>query len=97
MIVNLSGEVNYEMFDTLIKAFNGLTKDDNLHIYFSSEGGLTDVSEAIIDFINKNKDYIGITFYGEVFSAGMTIFLKTNCNKYILPDTRGMYHFHIRI
>ncbi len=93
MILHLSKDVNYETFNALVKAFNALTTNDCLHIYFTCpEGGLTDVSEAIIDFINKNKDYIGMTFYGELFSSGMVIFLSTQCEKKILPFTRGMYH-----
>lgn len=91
MVVNLAGEVSYEMFNILVKATNELGK---LHIYFSSpEGGLTDVAEAIIDHINKNMNRIEMTFYGENFSAGMLIFLRVNCEKTILADTRGMYHF----
>jgi len=94
MILHLSGDVNYEMFDELVKAFNSLTVGDYLHIYFTCpEGGSADVSEAIIDFINKNKDRISMTFYGELFSSGMVIFLAVECNKKILPCTRGMYHF----
>ena len=94
MIINLSGEVNYEMFNQLIKAVSELRKEDNLHIYFTTgSGGQTDVAEGITDLVNKNKEYIGITFYGEVFSAGMVVFLKTTCQKYILPDTTGMYHY----
>jgi len=92
MILNLSGEVGYEMLNALIKAYNDI-KEEELHIYFSSpEGGLTDVAEAIIDFINS-RNKISLTFYGEVFSAGMVILLKTTCPKKILPDTRGMFHF----
>src|SRR6478609_3975151 len=91
MIVHLAGEVNYEMFNTLIKGTNQLGM---LDVYFSSpEGGLTDVAEAIISHINNNKDKIRMFFYGENFSAGMLIFLKVQCSKVILPDTRGMYHF----
>lgn len=94
MILHLSGEVDYEMFNNLVKGFNSLIKDDNLHIYFTSPiGGNADVSEAIVDFINKNKLHIGMTFYGELFSSGMVIFLATECQKAILPFTRGMYHF----
>ncbi len=93
MILHLSGDVDYEMLDKLVKSFNNLTTTDKLHIYFSCpQGGLSDVSTAIVDFINKNKDYIGMTFYGELFSAGMVIFLSVQCEKKILPDTRGMYH-----
>src|SRR5688572_14057354 len=93
MIVNLSGIVDNEMFTTLVKSFNDLKVNDNLHVYLTTEGGDADTAEAIIDLINKNKDYIGITFYGEIFSAGMHIFLKSQCQRYLLPDTRGMYHF----
>lgn len=93
MILHLSGDVTYEMLSTLAKSLNELKENDKLAIYFTSEGGYTDVSEAIIDLINKNKEYIGITFYGEIFSAGMEIFLRTECPKFILKGTRGMYHF----
>jgi len=93
MVLNLSGEVDYEMLNKLILAFNTLKEAEELCIYFSSSGGLVDVAEAIIDFINTNKERISITFYGEIFSSGMNIFLKTSCRKKILPDTRGMFHF----
>ncbi len=94
MIVHLSGDVDYSMLDKLVKEFNCLTKADNLHIYFTCpQGGLTDVGIAMIDFINKNSDYIGMSFYGELFSAGMSVFLAVTCSKKVLPDTRGMYHF----
>lgn len=89
-MINLSGEINYAMLETLLKAFKG----EHLHIYFSSpEGGLMDVAEAIIDFINTYKDKIEITFYGENFSAGMHIFLRTECKKKVVPSTTGMYHY----
>jgi len=94
MTVNISGKVEFEMLSDLLKAFNSTPKEETLHIYFCSpDGGDTDVAEAIINFINKNKDRIEITFYGANYSSGMVIFLKTQCVKYILPDTRGMYHF----
>ncbi len=94
MTLHLSGEVNYAMLDNLVKAYNSLKEDEKLYIYLTSpEGGLVDVAEAIVDFINLDKETIAITFYGEVFSSGMHIFLKTECPKLILRDTRGMYHF----
>lgn len=94
MILHLSGDVDYDMFDTLVSNFNNLTVGDNLHIYFTCpNGGNADINEAIINFINKNKAVIGMTFYGELFSSGMSIFLGVECHKIILPYTRGMYHF----
>lgn len=94
MILHLSGDIDYKTMDSLVNAMNNLKSEDNLHIYFTCpEGGLTDVGEAVIDFINKNHSRIGMTYYGEIFSAGMVIFLKTKCLKFLLPDTRGMFHF----
>lgn len=93
MTINISGEVEYEMLDNLIKAFNLLKKGEKLEIYFSSpEGGLCSVAEAIIDFVNINKERIKIAFYGYNFSSGMHIMLRTECNKKLLPNTNGMYH-----
>jgi len=93
MTLHLSGEIDYKMFDTLIESFNNLLEEDILHIYFTSEGGLTLVKDAILDFINNNKDRIKITFYGEIFSGAMDIFLKASCEKNVLKHTRGMIHF----
>jgi len=93
MILNLSEEVNYDMFNILIKAYNSRKEDERIYIYFSSTGGFVDVAEAIIDFINKDPDVFDIIFYGEVFSSGMYILLKTTCHKSILNDTRGMFHY----
>jgi len=93
MKLHLSGEISYEMFNELIKNFNCLEGEETLHIYFTSTGGLVDVTIAMVDFINSNKDKMVITFYGELFSSGMTIFLASQCPKTILTDTRGMYHY----
>lgn len=93
MILHLSEEVNYAMIDNLAKSINSLTKEDILHIYFTSTGGSPDVSEAFIKIVNLHKESIVIHFYGEIFSAAMIIFMKCDCKKEVLPDTRGMYHF----
>lgn len=93
MILNLSGEVNYNMLNELVKSYN-LLNEEKLHVYFSSpEGGFTSIAEVIVDLINLYKDQTKITFYGENFSCGMIVFLKTQCEKSILPSTVGMFHF----
>lgn len=92
MIINLQGPVDNEMLNNLIKAFNEL-KEDILHVYLNTEGGRADTSEAIIDLINNNKERFKISFYGNVFSAGMYIFFRSLCEREILPDTIGMYHY----
>lgn len=93
MVINLAGGVDYEMLNALIKAFNDLKEFNILDIYFTSMGGQVDAAEAIIAIINDRKEDCTITFYGEVFSSGMQIFLKTECKKKLLPDTTGMYHY----
>jgi ATP-dependent protease ClpP protease subunit len=94
MIMQLGGDVNQDMFSELIKIFNSLSSDDSLHIYFTSEtGGSSDIGMAIIAFINENKNRITMSFYGELFSAGMRIFLEVACPKKVLFDARGMFHF----
>ena len=93
MILNLCGEVNYPMLDTLVSAINNLRQGDHLLIYFSSpSGGLTHVAEAIIDIINRHSEVISLFFYGENFSSGMYILLRTKCHKTLLEDTTGMFH-----
>lgn len=97
MILHLSGELDYKMFDALVKAINE-SKEEILDIYFTCpEGGIADVTQAIVDVINKYKTRINMIFYGENFSAGMYVLLKTECSKKLLPDTRGMYHFSWQI
>lgn len=94
MLLQLSGEVNYAMLDSLVKTLNEAKKrNEKLTIYFSSEGGLSDVAEAIIEIVNKESERILMIFYGEVFSSGMVILLRVQCEKAILKDTRGMFHF----
>ena len=94
MIINLSDDVNDAMLTPLLKAITDLKTDEKLTIYFTCpDGGFTDAAMAIIDIINSNKEVINMIYYGELFSSGMIIFLGTKCNKKILRDTRGMYHF----
>lgn len=93
MIVTIEGNVGPKMLSKITNALSDITKGDNLVLYFSSEGGCADTSTAIVDVINKNKDIVSLIFYGQLFSAGMQIFLFTECYKEILEGTRGMYHF----
>lgn len=92
MTINLSGEVESKMLDTLVNAITN-AKTKLVKVYISSPGGETGTAEAIIDLINLHKDKIEVIFYGEVFSAGMIILLALKCPKRILKNTIGMYHF----
>lgn len=92
MILHLSGDVDYEMLNSLVKSYNGLGKDEVLDIYFTSDGGLCSVCEALIYFINKYSEFVTITFYGGLFSAAMLLFLSVKCKRILLKDTIGMFH-----
>lgn len=93
MYFNINNSIDESTLNILINQINNL-KDGILTIYFTCpNGGLTDTGEALIHLINTNKDRITIIFYGELFSMGMNIFLRTSCSKVVLPDTRGMYHY----
>lgn len=94
MILHISEEISYKTLDLLTNSINAIKENQILEIYLTCpEGGIVDVAGAFIDLVNKNKERIKLIFYGEIFSSGMLIFLKTNCSKELLPDTRGMFHF----
>lgn len=94
MVISLSGDIDNNMLIALIKAIGELKENDKLTIYFTCpEGGFTDVTRAVINLINNNKDRVDIVFYGELFSSGMVLFLYVECKILLLEDTRGMYHF----
>jgi ATP-dependent protease ClpP protease subunit len=92
MKLSLSGDVNSRMLNKLVEAINERPENEKLSIYFTTPGGLVSVSDAIIDVINTTKN-IEMIFYGEIFSAGMIIFLKTKCKKRVLKEIAGMYHY----
>lgn len=96
MTINLSGDVDNFMFAKLLRAYSQIENvgTEKLILYISTpEGGDTDAAEAIVHFINSHSDRIETIFYGQVFSAGMWMFLRLKCINNILPDTVGMYHF----
>lgn len=92
MTITLNRQVNFSMLEQLIDSVNKLKDNEKLIIYFSSLGGYADSCEAIVDFINNNKERIEIIFFGENFSCGMLIFLNIKCKKTVLSYTTGMMH-----
>lgn len=92
MIINISGEINVDCFDKLIRCYNELKEKDTLDIYFNTEGGYVDYAEAILDIINEHSDKTSLIGYGCLYSAGFDIFFRSTCEKTILRGTVGMVH-----
>jgi hypothetical protein len=90
MILNIDGEIDQPILDKLVQFYN--QDSDEFQIYFSSNGGITSVAEAIIDLINKNGAKTTLIAYNEILSSAFSIFFKSNCKKTILDETIGMYH-----
>lgn len=100
MIIHLAGEVNPEMLDKLIEAYNKLEyisveKQEILIIYFSSGGGDNSSSSAIIQLINSNKDKTIVYAYDKILSNGFKIFYEIECKKDLIEDIVGMYHLTV--
>lgn len=94
MIINLNGEVNNKMFNSLLEALNYcIRENDALRIYLNSFGGNLADMEAIISLINEGKDFIELVGYGELMSAAFIIFFSAECEKSLLPNTVGMMHY----
>lgn len=92
MIIGITGEVNNDSFEKLVKAYNELKEKEDLEIYLNSEGGYTDYAEAIIDIINTHREVTSMVGYGELLSAGFDIFFRSLCEKSLLRGTLGMAH-----
>lgn len=89
MILNLDGQVSPEMVEKLIQALNS---NEELHIYFCSEGGDLFSEQVIINLLNTYKERILLIGYGSLFSAGFYIFFKADCPTMLLPNTIGVAH-----
>lgn len=92
MILNINAEVNLEMFNNLVNAYNQLYPDDILDIYFASVGGDVSIVYAMLDLVDKNRDRTILTGYSHLFSSGFKFFFQANCEKKLLPQVDGMYH-----
>lgn len=93
MNVVLTGEVSDIMFEKLLNAFEKLKEGNTLKIYLNSEGGSVYEQDAIVDFININKERVRLIGYGQLFSAAFNIFFKVECPRELIVDTIGMAHF----
>ncbi len=96
MIIYLDGDVEDDMLNRLIEAYNNIKiaaiPNDNLVIYLSSCGGSTAIGSAIVHLINLNNDITSIVAVEGIQSAALDIFLKSDCKKEVLDGAWGMVH-----
>jgi len=73
-------------------------EDDNIKIYFQSEGGGHDYMQVLSDYVNTHKDK---TFHfivnWHVGSAAFDLFLDLKCKKSILDGAYAMTHLYNRM
>lgn len=92
MILHLNGVINQDLLEKLIDAYNALPPETTLEIYLCSEGGENSTAAAMIDLINEHSDITVVKAYNLLASNGFKLFYEVTCEKYILPETIGMYH-----
>lgn len=92
-IISISGEFNSETLNKFIEDYNN-TPDEvtDLHIYLSSFGGESSVSECIVDIIEHSKYHVTLIASDDISSAAFYLFFKSKGDKRILPNTIGMFH-----
>ncbi len=61
-------------------------------MYLNSSGGMVKFAEAILDILNKNKDRLVLTGFGELSSCAFDVFFNAECKKELLGAVIGMYH-----
>jgi hypothetical protein len=86
-----TGEINEIKLEEIVGFLNyaiGMKK----RIFFSTEGGSTDIAEVLIDIINQDAENIELVAFNTIASCGMDIFYKTNCKKYVKDGCYGLYH-----
>lgn len=93
MIINLNGKIDNELFQILVDGINqSIEKNEQIVIYFCSEGGSLDYTEAILDLIEIFADRILLIGYGFLYSSGFMIYHFSKCQKKLLNPTVGMIH-----
>lgn len=69
------------------------TLDGNIDLFFETDGGLTDVMDYLVHYLNKRKKDITIYLIGELASAG-TKLLTDYKGKIILHEGLDLIMFH---
>jgi len=99
MILNLNGETNVAMLNSLIDFYNKPIKEGEHHIiYLQSIGGELGVANSIIDIINQNRNITTLKGYGFLHSSAFNIFFGVKCKTELIEGCIGMCHLtHIDI
>ena len=92
MILNLSGPIDAEMLELLINTCNAMQKEDDLTIYFCSNGGDVDIAVAMIHVINNYSGKILFVGRNMLYSAALLVYTLIDVPKEVLSATRGMIH-----
>ena len=99
MTLNLSGEVNEEMYNKVFDMYNllrqsGELPSQTLDIFLNTEGGDTYQGLAIYDLIVLMKTYVKVCIIctGYVASSGVTILMAADI-KAALPNSHIMIHY----
>lgn len=95
MILNLDGPVNPDMVDKLIQVIN--QSDEQIVIYFCSEGGDIFSEQIMIKLLSDYKERIILIGYGCLYSAAFYIFFKAECPTMLMPYTIGMAHQAVNV
>lgn len=92
MILHFNETIDEKAVDLLVQAYNSLHPEEKLEILFCSMGGANHCTEVLAHLINANADRTVLIGYGGLMSNGFKLFFKVACEKFLLPQTFGMYH-----
>lgn len=92
MIIKLEGAVCEEMVDALIQAHNETPPEEDLEVYFSSEGGSADDMEVLINIINESEKISMLNVYSIAYSAGFILPMRVTKYVNIMDGCLGMMH-----
>lgn len=87
----LSGEVNDEMVDRLVRALISLGPTRDLHIRLNSGGGDTSAALAIYDLLRDHRAHVTMTVTSCAYSAAVAI-LQAADDRVVLPNASLMVH-----
>lgn len=94
MTIIFENDITEESITHLINQIESsqMLDDNEINIYFSSEGGCLSYTNLFIDYINNSKKIITLIAFGEVTSGGFSIFYHSECNKVILQEAFAGLH-----
>jgi len=88
------GDIDAEALGFFIDQLNDTEPEESVCIYIDSSGGQPDCSDAIIDVIDRFSEDRNLTLaaYWEISSAAFQIFMKSRCEKVVLPGAHAIVH-----